>query len=172
MACFAEINVSQGSVATCARCGGIFNFHFTTNLSRNLPVRFFNRLRFDRIMVTSLWPHFFGPRCRFVGYRCQSRACTALHSRKSDSTAWLGTQGDISISSTCRSTRSNPAPSYRRSRVEKASSPSTDRHMVVQHHRKNVSEMRCDQLMHQPIDETGNSTIFSVSRGQEASSRR
>ena len=110
MACFAEINVSQGSVATCARCGGIFNFHFTTNLSRNLPVRFFlNRLR-------------------FVGYRCQSRACTALHSRKSDSTAWLGTQGDISISSTCRSTRSNPAPSYRRSRVEKASSPSTDRH--------------------------------------------
>ena len=25
MACFADINVSQGSVATCAKCGGIFN---------------------------------------------------------------------------------------------------------------------------------------------------
>jgi len=25
IACFADINVSQGSAATCARCGGIFN---------------------------------------------------------------------------------------------------------------------------------------------------
>jgi len=32
MACFADINVSQGSVATYARCSGIFNIHFTTNL--------------------------------------------------------------------------------------------------------------------------------------------
>jgi len=41
MACFADINVSQGSVATCARCGGIFNIHLTANLPRNLPVKFF-----------------------------------------------------------------------------------------------------------------------------------
>jgi len=27
MACFADINVSQGSVATYARCGGIFDIH-------------------------------------------------------------------------------------------------------------------------------------------------
>jgi len=41
MACFADINVSQqGSVATYARCDGIFNIHFTTNLPRNLPVIF------------------------------------------------------------------------------------------------------------------------------------
>jgi len=54
MACFADNNVSQGSVATHARCGGIFNIHLTTNLPINLPVK--NRFGFDRIM--SLWPTF------------------------------------------------------------------------------------------------------------------
>ena len=49
MACFADINVSQGSVATYARCSKIFNIHLTADL---------RRLRFDRIMVMSLWPHF------------------------------------------------------------------------------------------------------------------
>jgi len=39
MACFADINVSQGSVATRARCGGIFDIHLTSNLPRNLPVK-------------------------------------------------------------------------------------------------------------------------------------
>ena len=39
MACFADINVSQGSVATYARCGGIFDVHLTANLPRNLPVK-------------------------------------------------------------------------------------------------------------------------------------
>ena len=60
MACFADINVSQGSVATCARCGGIFGIHLTANLPRNLQVKknFLNRLRIDRIMVMSLWPRF------------------------------------------------------------------------------------------------------------------
>jgi len=37
MGCFADINVSQGSVATYARCGGIFNIQLTANLPRNLP---------------------------------------------------------------------------------------------------------------------------------------
>jgi len=40
MACFADINVSQGSVATYARCDGIFNIHLTTNLPNNLQVIF------------------------------------------------------------------------------------------------------------------------------------
>jgi len=43
MACFAHINVSQGSVATnatYAKCGGIFDIHLTANLPRNLPVIF------------------------------------------------------------------------------------------------------------------------------------
>ena len=32
MACFADVNVSQGSVATYARCGGIVGTHLTANL--------------------------------------------------------------------------------------------------------------------------------------------
>ena len=59
MACFADVNVSQGSVA---RCRGIFNIDLTKNLPRNLPVKKLDRLRFDRIMVMSLW-HFFDPPC-------------------------------------------------------------------------------------------------------------
>jgi len=39
MACFADLNVSQGSVATTARCGGMFNMHLTVNLHWNLPVK-------------------------------------------------------------------------------------------------------------------------------------
>jgi len=39
MACFADINVSQGSVATYARFSGIFNIHLSVNLQRNLPVK-------------------------------------------------------------------------------------------------------------------------------------
>ena len=60
MACFADSNVSQGSVATYASCGGIFDIHITANLPRSLPVKkqFFSRLRIDRIMVMSLWPRF------------------------------------------------------------------------------------------------------------------
>ena len=66
MACFADINVLQGSMATYARRDGIFN----------LPVKFFNQLRFHRIMVMwprhcghvvmLLWPHFFGPPCTHI----------------------------------------------------------------------------------------------------------
>ena len=57
---FADINFSQGSVATYARCCGMFIIHLTANFLRNLSVRkkFVNRLRFDRIMVMSLWPRF------------------------------------------------------------------------------------------------------------------
>ena len=44
MACFADINVSQGSVATYERCGVIFNIRLTTNLPRNLPVKEFLKL--------------------------------------------------------------------------------------------------------------------------------
>jgi len=39
MDCFADINVSQGSVATYASCGGIFYIHLTANLPRNLSVK-------------------------------------------------------------------------------------------------------------------------------------
>ena len=39
MACFANINVSQSSVATYERCSGMFNIYLTANLPRNLPVK-------------------------------------------------------------------------------------------------------------------------------------
>jgi len=39
MSCFADINVLQGSVATHARCGGIFDNRLTANLPANLPVK-------------------------------------------------------------------------------------------------------------------------------------
>jgi len=41
MACFADINISQGSVATYAGHAGIFDIHLTANLPRNLPVKKF-----------------------------------------------------------------------------------------------------------------------------------
>jgi len=59
-ACRAETNVSQGKVATYARCGGIFNNLFTANLLQNLPVIFLSWLMFDRIRVCGL---VFGPPC-------------------------------------------------------------------------------------------------------------
>ena len=39
LACVA--NVSHDSVATYARCGGIFHTHLTANLPRNLPLKVF-----------------------------------------------------------------------------------------------------------------------------------
>jgi len=39
MACFADTDVSQGSVATYARYGGILNIRLTTNLPMNLSVK-------------------------------------------------------------------------------------------------------------------------------------
>jgi len=41
MACFDDIDVSQGSVTTYAKCGGILNSLLTENLPRNLVVKFF-----------------------------------------------------------------------------------------------------------------------------------
>ena len=39
MACFAVINVAQGSVATYAGRGGICDVHFTANVPGNLSVK-------------------------------------------------------------------------------------------------------------------------------------
>jgi len=65
MACCADINVSQGSVATYSRCGGIFNMHLTANLPRNLQVQKFCK-------SVKIWQNygqesvapFVGPPCR------------------------------------------------------------------------------------------------------------
>ena len=74
MSCFANMDVSQGSVATYARWGWIFNIHLTANLPRIFQlISFWNRLRFERIMVVSLWPHFFDPPCtiRLLRMECK-----------------------------------------------------------------------------------------------------
>jgi len=39
MACFGDINVLQGSVATYARSSGIFDIHLTANLPWNPTVK-------------------------------------------------------------------------------------------------------------------------------------
>ena len=63
MACFADISVSQGSVATYTRCGEIFLYPFNCKFTKaSSSENFFNRLRIDRIMVVSMAP-FFGPPC-------------------------------------------------------------------------------------------------------------
>jgi len=42
------------------------NTHLTENLLRNIRVNFLkNRLRFERIVVMSLWPRLFGPPCKW-----------------------------------------------------------------------------------------------------------
>jgi len=62
-ACFAYIKVSQGSVATCARCGGIFKIHLTANLPRNLPVNFFKSVTIWQNYGHESASRFFGPPC-------------------------------------------------------------------------------------------------------------
>jgi len=60
MAGFADIHVSQGSVATYARCGEFFKYPFNCKFTKESAIEknLLNRLRIDRIMVMSLWPRF------------------------------------------------------------------------------------------------------------------
>jgi len=56
MACFADINVLQGSVATYAMCGKICDIHLTEKFTKECSSekKFLNRLRIDRIVVMSV----------------------------------------------------------------------------------------------------------------------
>ena len=86
MACFAYIDVSQGSVATYARCGEIFDIHLTANLPRNLSVKKIsvkkilksakNWQNYDHESVAS----FFGPPCSL---------CGRINVRAYDRTDWV-----------------------------------------------------------------------------------
>jgi len=40
---FSDIHISQGSVATCLRCGGLFKYEFVANLPVSLPVKEFRK---------------------------------------------------------------------------------------------------------------------------------
>ena len=53
MAIFLNIDISQGSVATCLRCGGIFKYDFITNLIMSVTVKVFfkSRLTFGEVTV-------------------------------------------------------------------------------------------------------------------------
>jgi len=55
-----KFELSQGSVATRSRCGGIFNYHCAANLPLSMSVKNFeNRLRNDRVTAMSLVSPFF-----------------------------------------------------------------------------------------------------------------
>ena len=56
MACFADINVSQGTVATHARSSGIFDIHLTAKLPRNLPVKMFFLIGYECVTPLFLPP--------------------------------------------------------------------------------------------------------------------
>jgi len=88
---FSDINVSQGSVATYARCGRIFNNHFTTNLLKNLQIIYFeNRLRFDRIMTMRLlhrfWPTLYFAAVSLKTFECSVYGPTSYRQLKNFST--------------------------------------------------------------------------------------
>jgi len=60
-----KIYISQGSVVTQLRCGGIFSNHLITNFSQNVPVKNFeNRFIFGDNRDKSLQLPFIGPPCR------------------------------------------------------------------------------------------------------------
>jgi len=40
---FSDVHISQGSVATYVRCGGIFKYEFVANLPLSLPVKEFRK---------------------------------------------------------------------------------------------------------------------------------
>jgi len=58
--CFYDINISQGSVATRLRCGGIFNYCFAKNLLLSQSVKEFeNRSAFGKVRgknIVALFP--------------------------------------------------------------------------------------------------------------------
>jgi len=84
MACFANINVSQGSVATCAMCGGIFNIHLTTNLPKNLPVKNFYYIGSD---LTELWPWVCDPNfwpALYVKVKVKNQTVQKLQTKQTD----------------------------------------------------------------------------------------
>jgi len=61
---FCDINVSQGSVATRMRCGGIFNKHFAANLLENVTMKIFLKIGWKlKEFIMSLVSHLFATRC-------------------------------------------------------------------------------------------------------------
>jgi len=53
--CFSDINISQGSVATHLRGGGIFYYHFTTNLLLSLSERILKIGQYLAKLEAKIW---------------------------------------------------------------------------------------------------------------------
>jgi len=65
---FYIFHISQGSVATQLRCGGMFSNHFITNFPQSAPAKknkFENWSIFDKDVDKTLWLTFWGPPCMF-----------------------------------------------------------------------------------------------------------
>ena len=61
---FSDINVSQGSVATLTRCGGIFNANFIANFLTSQPVKNYeNQPTADELIVKVKGVAFFETQC-------------------------------------------------------------------------------------------------------------
>jgi len=60
MAFCADVDVSQGSVATYATCGCTFDYLFNYKFTKESlnETKKLNRFRFDRIVTMRLWPTF------------------------------------------------------------------------------------------------------------------
>jgi len=67
--------VSQGSVATQLRCGGMFNNHFTTNFSQNAAVKkFWKSVNIWQRYGTNFVAYFFGgPPCIQLSTLCSEK---------------------------------------------------------------------------------------------------
>ena len=80
---FSDIHISQGSVATCLKRGGIFKHEFVPNLLQSLIVKFFfeNLIIIGEVMTKSLVSCFFDSRCTFEYLLlCHNMACWMLSS--------------------------------------------------------------------------------------------
>ena len=70
---FFDIHISQGSVATCLRHGGIFKHDFVANLPLSLSVKkkLANRLA-NEVMGKSLMSRFFDSQCSMLLLPCSN----------------------------------------------------------------------------------------------------
>jgi len=60
---FSDINVSKGSVATHFRCGGVFRYHFTANLSLSLTMNLQIGYDLTKLLPWIWWSSFFVTQC-------------------------------------------------------------------------------------------------------------
>ena len=79
----ASSDISQSSVATRLRCGGICSDSFITNCLLILTVKKFENRLTTGVEAYNKWCHFFGPPCTrrpySVGQKCDTLRCLSFH---------------------------------------------------------------------------------------------